>query len=44
MHEALCLTLPALLRVFKLPKMDGHEAKAFREELKAALADGNIIS
>lgn len=36
-HEALCLLLPALLRVMELPPMDHYEALAFRIELHKAL-------
>jgi len=38
-HEALCLLLPALLRVMHLPPMEDVEARAFREKLKLALVD-----
>ncbi len=36
-HEALCLLLPALLRVMELTPMDDYEALAFRIELHNAL-------
>jgi hypothetical protein len=36
-HEALCLLLPALARVFGLPTMGPREALAFRLQLKEAL-------
>ena len=36
-HEALCLLLPALLKVVELPPMDDLEALAFRMELREAL-------
>ena len=36
-HEALCLLLPALLKVTGLPPMDDYEALAFRIELHEAL-------
>jgi hypothetical protein len=36
-HEALCLLLPALLKVMELSPMDDFEALAFRVELREAL-------
>jgi len=32
-HEALCLLLPALLKVMKLPAMNDYEALVFRLDL-----------
>ena len=41
-HEALCLLLPALLKVMELSPMDDFDALAFRIELhKALLRTGN---
>lgn len=39
-HEALCLLLPALLRVMDLPPMEDVEARAFHEQLKLAVLEG----
>lgn len=36
-HEALCLLLPALLKVMELTPMEDIEALAFRVELREAL-------
>ena len=36
-HEALCLLLPAMLRVLELEPMDDYEARDFRAEFKQAL-------
>lgn len=36
-HEALCLLLPALMRLMNLSAMDDYEALAFRVELHDAL-------
>ena len=36
-HEALCLLLPALMRMLQLRAMDDYEALAFRVELHDAL-------
>jgi len=36
-HEALCLLLPALLKVMELPPMDDYEALGFRADLHKAL-------
>ena len=36
-HEALCLLLPALLRVMELSAMDDYDALSFRMELHKAL-------
>jgi len=36
-HEALCLLLPALMRLLELPAMDDYEALSFRVELHDAL-------
>lgn len=36
-HEALCLLLPALLKVLDLQPMDGYEAIGFSLDLRAAL-------
>lgn len=38
-HEALCLLLPAVLRVIRLSPMDDVEARAFREQLKLAVME-----
>ena len=38
-HEALCLLLPALLRVLDLKRMDYFEAEAFKFEFKGALTN-----
>lgn len=38
-HEALCLLMPAMLRVMRLPPMEDLEARAFREQLKLALVN-----
>jgi len=38
-HEALCLLLPALLKVMELSPMDDYEALAFRIELHKALTE-----
>jgi hypothetical protein len=40
-HEALCLLLPALLKVTDLSSMTDHEALAFRIELHNSLAHTN---
>jgi hypothetical protein len=37
-HEALCLLLPALLKVMELSPMDDFEALDFRVELREALS------
>ena len=36
-HEALCLLLPALLKVMELSAMDDYDALAFRLDLHKAL-------
>ena len=36
-HEALCLLLPALLKVLELPPMDDYDALGFRVDLHKAL-------
>lgn len=36
--EALCLLLPAILKVLQLPAMDDYEAAQFRRQLKSELA------
>jgi len=36
-HEALCLLLPALLKILELSPMDDYEALAFRIEIHNAL-------
>ena len=38
-HEALCLLVPAMLKVLELEPMNGYEAEEFRRELKTNLAD-----
>lgn len=38
-HEALCLLMPAMLRVMDLPPMEDLEARAFREQLKQAVLE-----
>jgi hypothetical protein len=43
-HEALCLLLPALLKVMELPPMDDFEALAFRIELRNALVNASSLS
>jgi hypothetical protein len=43
-HEALCLLLPALLKVMELPPMDDYEALAFRVDLHKALVETPAIS
>ncbi len=40
-HEALCLLLPALLKVMDLSRMDDVEALDFRMQLHKALAGIN---
>jgi hypothetical protein len=35
--EALCLLLPAIMRVLRLPEMEEFEARAFRERLRRAI-------
>ena len=42
-HEALCLLLPALLKVMELAPMDDHEALAFRIELHNALEQARNV-
>ena len=39
-HEALCLLLPALMRLLELPAMDDYEALSFRVELHDAIHEG----
>jgi hypothetical protein len=44
--EALCLLLPAMMKIMRLARMDDVEARAFRHGFKrdlAALADGASI-
>jgi len=43
-HEALCLLLPALLRVLELSPMDDYEALAFRIEFHNALLRTGTVS
>ena len=43
-HEALCLLLPALLKVMKLSPMDDYEALAFRLDLHSALNQSPTVS
>ena len=43
-HEALCLLLPALLKVMELPPMDDYDALAFRIELHNALLRTRTVS
>ena len=43
-HEALCLLLPALLKVMELPPMDDYDALAFRIELHKALLRTETVS
>lgn len=43
-HEALCLLLPALLKVFNLPEMDSVEAEAVRFDLRRSLCDHDGLS
>jgi len=43
-HEALCLLLPAMLRVLELSPMDDYEALAFRIELHNALLRNQTVS
>jgi len=38
-HEALCLLLPAILRVLGLQRMDGREADTFRRELRKLIKE-----
>jgi hypothetical protein len=43
-HEALCLLMPALMRLLELPAMDDYEALAFRVELHDALDEASTPS
>ena len=43
-HEALCLLLPALLKVMKLSPMDDYEALAFRLDLHNALNETPAVA
>ena len=43
-HEALCLLLPALMRLLQLPAMDDYDALAFRVELHDALNEAQTPS
>lgn len=43
-HEALCLLLPALMRLLELHAMDDYEALAFRVELHDALNEASTPS
>ena len=43
-HEALCLLLPALLKMMELTPMNDHEALAFRIELHKALSQAQAVS
>ncbi len=43
-HEALCLLMPALMRLLELPPMDDYEALAFRLELHDAISHAQTAS
>lgn len=42
-HEALCLRLPALLKVFSLPPMTGVEAASFDVEFHQELRERSRV-
>lgn len=47
-HEALCLWLPSMMRIFHSEPMNGYEAEAFKAEFKELLknsyANGKTVS